>query len=306
MISIRTNVTTFYRKLLFRPMKNPDPSVTLGVRSIGHYRLRPGEIDRTMIKHFVQLFWSVKGTGVIHLKGEPFKLTPGMIAFYFPGDIHDITPPSTGPAWEYRWLTLDGDLSRTIVEGFRFTNSCAYYAGPPPVPLFEKLAVYLRDVTLTGELRAGALAFELLSKAAEKARPSTEATRRKRRLGPSRRLDALDSFKESAVRSIQEHWADPHYGIEQIAAELRLHRSVFSRKFHAAFGLSPSNYLLRWRTQNAMNLLRNSDLPIAEVARACGWEDANYFARCIRKATGTSPVAFRSLGFVDVEKKKKA
>lgn len=298
-------MTTFYRKILFRPMREPDPSAPLGVRSIGHYRLRPNELDRKMIKDFVQLFWSVKGAGVIHLKGKPFKLTPGMIAFYFPGDIHDLVPPAAGPAWEYRWLTLDGNLSRTIVEGFQFTNSRTYYAGPPPVMLFDRLTGYLQDVTLTGELRAGALAFEILSKAAEKARPSTESTQRYPRLSPSRRLDALDAFKERAVRSIQEHWANPHYGIEQIAAELNLHRSVFSRKFHAAFGLSPSNYLLRWRIQNAMNLLRNSDQPIAEVSQACGWEDPNYFARCIRKATGTSPVAFRRLGYADTERKKK-
>lgn len=286
-------------------MSSPDPSVPVGVRSIGHYRARPGDLERTMIKHFVQLFWSVKGEGTLILKGRPHLLKPGMIAFYFPGDIHDVRFDGPGKGWEYRWLTLDGELSLPTVQGFKFTNSRPYFAGPPPVALFEKLAACLRDVTLSGELHAGALAFDLLSKAAERAKPWQETTRRKPRLQPSRRLDALDAFKARAVRAVQEHWADPVYGIEQIAAELRLHRSVFSRKFHAAFGLSPSQYLMRWRIQNAMNLLRNSELPVAEVARSCGWEDANYFARCIGKATGMPPSEFRQLGALDAPPPRK-
>lgn len=298
-------VTTFYRKMLFRPMSAPDPSVTLGVRSVGHYCVSPGQKEPKMIKNFVQLFWSVKGEGTIHLKGRPHVLKAGMIAFYFPGDIHDIEFVTTGKPWEYRWFTLDGDLSLTIVRGFKFNNSEPYYAGPPPVALFEKLTTSLRDVTLSGELQAGALAFDLLSKAAERAKPGMENSKRGPRRPPPRRLTALSIFRQKATEVVQRHWADPIYGVEQMAAELGLHRSSFSRKFHAAFDLSPSSYLLRWRVQNALNLLRNSDLPIAEVARSCGWEDANYFARCIGKATGMKPSEFRRIGSFDLPPQKK-
>lgn len=160
-------------------------------------------------------------------------------------------------------------------------------------------------MTLTGELEAGALAFELLSKAAEKAKPWKEPSDRSLRPLPSRRLDALDAFKLKAIHAVQEHWADPTYGIEQIASEVGLHRSAFSRKFHATFGLFPSNYLLRWRVQNALNQLRDSDLAIAEVARACGWDDANYFARCIGKATGMSPSEFRRIDRIEPPTQRK-
>lgn len=286
-------------------MSTPDPSIPFGVRSTGHYRFRPGEQERKMIKNFVQLFWSVKGTGTIHLKGRAHRLRPGMVAFYFPGDIHDLGCEASDPSWEYRWLTLDGELALSVIKGFRFANRRAYFAEAAPAALFERLATCLRDVTLGGELQAGALAFEIVSLAAEKARPSRKQTPlRKPRLLPSRRLDAMEAFKARSVELIQRHWADPAYGIEQIAAELGLHRSVFSRKFHTAFGLSPSNYLLRWRVQNALNLLRDTELSIAQIARACGWEDANYFARCIGKAAGMSPSEFRRTGAFDLPEKK--
>ncbi len=300
MPNIWTDVTTFYRKMVFRPMSTPAPGIPLGVRSAGHYRFRSGETDRKMIKDFVQLFWSVEGSGTLALKGRNHTLKPGMVAFYFPGDIHDIRATPQSKVWEYRWLTLDGEHSLPIIKGFKFGNGHAYYAGAPPVALFEKLADCLRDVTLNGEIEAGAIAFDLLSQAAAAARPWRKTTAdRKMRPPPSRRIDAMDAFKLRAIEAIQRHWAEPAYGIEQIAAEVGLHRSVFSRKFHTAFELSPSDYLLRWRIQNALNLLRNSTLPIAKVARSCGWEDPNYFARCISKATGMPPSEFRRIGFTE-------
>ncbi len=278
-------------------MSTPNPAVVLGVRSIGHYRLPQGEADQYIRKNFVQLFWSVKGVGTLCLKGRDHELKPGMIAFYFPGDIHEVRFAGPGKAWEYRWLTLDGELALPIVKGFRFDNSRTYYADIAPTGLFERLTACLRNVTMSGEIEAGALAFELLSMAAERARPwKQEGLHRKTRPMAPGRASAIDDFRKRSLASLHEHWRDPDYGIEQIAEELQLHRSTFSRKFHAAFGLSPSSYLLRWRVQNALNLLRDSHRPIVEVARSCGWEDSNYFARCIRKATGMSPSDFRRIG----------
>ncbi|HWL54310.1 MAG TPA: AraC family transcriptional regulator [Chthoniobacteraceae bacterium] len=278
-------------------MSTPNPAVPLGVRSIGHYRLRRGNSDYPIRKNFVQVFWSIKGVGIIGRDGRPHELKPGMIAFYFPGDLHDVRFAGPGLAWEYRWFTLDGELALPIVKGFRFDNHRVYYADEAPVALFEKLTDCVRNVTVSGEIEAGAIGFEILSKAAERARPWKEEglQRKMRPLAPGR-TNAMDDFRKRAVSLLHEHWRDPGYGVEQIAEELDLHRSTFSRKFHTAFGLSPSDYLLRWRVQNALNLLRDSHRPIAEVARSCGWEDSNYFARCVRKATGMSPSEFRRIG----------
>jgi len=58
-------------------------------------------------------------------------------------------------------------------------------------------------------------------------------------------------------------------------------------------GISPLNYLINLRIQNALNLLMDQRNTVNEVARACGWETPSYFARCIRRATGLSPREFR-------------
>ena len=61
----------------------------------------------------------------------------------------------------------------------------------------------------------------------------------------------------------------------------------------AHLGVPPGEFRRNLRLQLAQKLLRSSYLGIAAVAAACGWEDANYFARLFRSRTGMSPRAFR-------------
>ena len=61
----------------------------------------------------------------------------------------------------------------------------------------------------------------------------------------------------------------------------------------AHLGVPPGEFRRNLRLQLAQKLLRSSYLGIAAVAGACGWADANYFARLFRSRTGMSPRAFR-------------
>lgn len=58
-------------------------------------------------------------------------------------------------------------------------------------------------------------------------------------------------------------------------------------------GVPPGEFRRNLRLQLAQKLLRSSYLDISAVAAACGWEDANYFARLFRSHTGLSPRSFR-------------
>lgn len=59
-------------------------------------------------------------------------------------------------------------------------------------------------------------------------------------------------------------------------------------------GLSPSEFLNRCRVQRAANLLKyQPDLAVGAVAGECGFASLGYFARCFRKAFGTSPQEWR-------------
>jgi transcriptional regulator GlxA family with amidase domain len=68
----------------------------------------------------------------------------------------------------------------------------------------------------------------------------------------------------------------------------------FARSFKDAFGLPPHRYLLTRRMERATALLRDTDLPVTEIAFQTGWESLGTFGRTFRDVTGDSPGRFRA------------
>jgi AraC-like DNA-binding protein len=90
-----------------------------------------------------------------------------------------------------------------------------------------------------------------------------------------------------------EHEMDRGLNIEQISRAFQVSRSTLFLQFRNAFGRSPMAVLQELRTARACRLLRETALPVREVARTCGYSDPLYFTRDFTRRQGVSPTAFR-------------
>jgi transcriptional regulator GlxA family with amidase domain len=68
----------------------------------------------------------------------------------------------------------------------------------------------------------------------------------------------------------------------------------FARSFKEAFGVPPHRYLLTRRLEKATALLRETDLPVTDIAFQTGWQSLGTFGRTFRDVTGESPGDFRA------------
>ena len=68
----------------------------------------------------------------------------------------------------------------------------------------------------------------------------------------------------------------------------------FARSFKDAFGVPPHRYLLTRRIERATAMLRDTDLPIIEIAFQTGWNSLGTFGRTFRDVTGETPRALRA------------
>lgn len=79
----------------------------------------------------------------------------------------------------------------------------------------------------------------------------------------------------------------------EIAEAVGMSEDYLSRVFNRELGLSPWDYLNRYRVSRAKELLRSTDDNIRSIARQVGFKDQAYFSRVFHKLTGLSPNAFR-------------
>jgi AraC-like DNA-binding protein len=70
-------------------------------------------------------------------------------------------------------------------------------------------------------------------------------------------------------------------------AQLSVHH--FARAFRQSLGIPPHNYIVQRRVEHAQQLLRNTDLPLSEIAIVAGFTDQSHLARHFRTITGVSP-----------------
>jgi transcriptional regulator GlxA family with amidase domain len=102
-------------------------------------------------------------------------------------------------------------------------------------------------------------------------------------------LRRLLRAKDAMDRNPQGPWT-----VDQLACVSGVSTSHFSRAFKAAFGLPPHRYLLTRRIERARALLRDTDLPIIDIAFQTGWDSLGTFGRVFRDITGHSLTELRS------------
>ena len=101
---------------------------------------------------------------------------------------------------------------------------------------------------------------------------------------------------DAVIQRCQE-WIAQNYERQDIIAELvtrsGLPKRSFDRRFRAATGYSPLAYVQTLRIEEAKHLLETSALPVEQINREVGYEDAASFRRLFRKITGLTPGEYR-------------
>lgn len=82
--------------------------------------------------------------------------------------------------------------------------------------------------------------------------------------------------------------------VRRLARVSGVSQAHFARSFAQAFGAPPHRYLLTRRIERATALLRDTDLPVTEVAFDTGWASLGTFGRVFRDITGESPGELRA------------
>ena len=89
--------------------------------------------------------------------------------------------------------------------------------------------------------------------------------------------------------------AEPHkpWTLEMLATEAALSRASFARRFKERVGQPMFEYLTALRMQRAQVLLRDTTLPIYEVANRVGYDSDLGFTKAFKRTIGTTPTRYR-------------
>lgn len=136
---------------------------------------------------------------------------------------------------------------------------------------FARVTFQSKDILSSGETAAALHAA--LSGTTALARPTSQLVKR-------------------TIAYIQQHHMHS-VSRQEIASALGVSKNYLTQIFHQELGISPWEYLNRYRIQQAKTMLRGTDASITAIASEVGFEDASYFGRVFRKQVGCSPQSYR-------------
>jgi transcriptional regulator GlxA family with amidase domain len=105
------------------------------------------------------------------------------------------------------------------------------------------------------------------------------------------RAEPVEIWK--ARKFIHEH-LDERLGLTRVARSVNVNANHLSEKFKQVTGVNFVDYVARARTENARELVRNSNLRISEIAFATGFQSLSQFNRVFKKLSGKSPTDYRA------------
>jgi transcriptional regulator GlxA family with amidase domain len=83
------------------------------------------------------------------------------------------------------------------------------------------------------------------------------------------------------------------FSMREISAAFHLGPVQFTRRFYAAHGCNPIEFLTQVRLEKAQQLLIETTLSLDEIAFRCGWSSGAYLSHVFNKQLFTTPGKFR-------------
>lgn len=82
--------------------------------------------------------------------------------------------------------------------------------------------------------------------------------------------------------------------VASLASAVGMSRSNLSARFTELVGVSPKSYITSWRMRTAEDLLRDSSLSLAQIAKATGYQSEAAFSRAFKREVGKAPSQART------------
>ena len=242
------------------------------VRYHGHLssagKFRYEKFNRELNVHMIS-----SGGGVLVCDGHEFHPGAGQVFVLFPGvyvSYHD----HPGSPWIYDWYNIAVPADHPVWNSLRVSPSEPLLTGVDALPLLSlaaELSARFRNPPHSPLLPVRA-AWDILD-ALSLPSPAVETDL------PSRLKARVDIAGNITVK--------------ELSNEFNLDRSTLFRCFKHRFGISIKDYIEENKYLGIAEMLENSVLPVARIARLSGFSSVHYFSRAFRKRFGMSPAAWR-------------
>lgn len=217
----------------------------------------------------------LEGAGSLEINGKTFHIEKNGIYFLTPGSNHRYWPDKKNP-WTKLFFEVDGDFMKYILHVYALEE---IYCIPDCYELkkhFEAMRKIYHNSPLANQ--QAALIFHQFAVDAAKIVYGGET-----QLPPD-----MEKLKNTLDHAVEKNFRLTDYAKNNNVSDAHLIRS-----FRKVFKMTPYEYLMDKKMENAKNLLQYSHLSVKEIADHLAFSDQYYFSNYFKQKTGLAPSEYR-------------
>lgn len=262
--------------------------IDMGLYQFGWEQCAPSHSFGPAARNHYLFHYIISGTGMLMAQdssGETisYSVKSGQGFMLFPRQICTYVADNRIP-WEYVWIEFDGLQVKQMLEIAGLDVNHPIYKAR-----YKDIANIMKEEMLYIVANKDASPFHLIGHlylfidALVRSSDMTQVTK-----GNNLR----DFYIKEAISFIEQNFQN-EITVEDIAASCGLNRSYFGKIFHENMGKSPQAFLISYRMIKATELLKLTNLSIADIGNAVGYSNQLHFSRAFKNVYGISPRQWR-------------
>lgn len=229
------------------------------------------------------LIYTVNGQGKYTSGDLSVILSPNTLLF-IDCDRDHIIELSEANGWDYFFMNIGGPLIDTYYRAYSADHSFIY-----TLPSISGVSSYIDRIFHLYESREAEVCYDFLQSNLLSGLLTTILSEKKNNAsGMSQLPPQLEAVKERFDREYMHAFT-----LDEIARDEHISKYKLVHDFTEHLGISPINYLIRVRIENAKRMLVATSDPINEIAAAVGIENMNHFIYLFKKSEGVTPGGYR-------------
>ncbi|WP_438433876.1 AraC family transcriptional regulator [Gorillibacterium sp. sgz500922] len=259
----------------------------------GSEKAAPGGSWGPAVKDHYKIFYINSGQGTFRFRGKAYSLRAGDGFLVCPGVVFSYEADLEEP-WVQSWIAFHGEDTEAYLAmtGLSAENPILHTGEASGLgESFRRV----READYPGDsrdLRITAAFLQLMADILDEANGERTCAR------PS------ENRRKTYVMRAMEY-VDVNYSrgvtVEELAAALNLTRKYLSRLFKEETGVSPQQYLLKYRLGKAAELLSTTLLSVKEISFSVGYKDPLLFSRMFKQLYRLSPRQYREVNRLPVQ-----
>ncbi len=225
------------------------------------------------------LGYVLEGSGTIEGENETLHVTAGDSYLFRKDEIRKCYCDSEEP-WVRIWVEVSGKIVDPVLDAY----------GLVPSMRFEGLDIgdYIKQIHNT--MAALSNKDLMMEQCCDTFIKMCQYIRRQMTADPKKHDSMQDIV---ALKSYMDTHLSERFTSEKCSQILLLSVCQTIRKFRAAYGVPPCEYVNRRRIEIAKQLLEDSTYSVQEIAEHIGFQDPYYFSKYFKKRCGKSPNEYR-------------